>query len=135
MPKRFCARRGCREPAAERIDGAWVCTGHISSARARRRQRLDAGRTGQREFKLKTYWTHRWKRLRGLQLRLRPLCEVCEHDGRGPVPAKVVDHVAPHGGDVVKFWAGCEGDGLQSLCEACHRAKSARTAAEVRCRA
>ena len=37
--------------------------------------------------------------------------------------AEVVDHVIPHKGDVVLFW---DSRNWQSLCKACHDAKTAR---------
>jgi|AmaraimetFIIA100_FD_contig_81_720863_length_1493_multi_3_in_0_out_0_1 hypothetical protein len=57
-----------------------------------------------------------WKRRARLQLQMQPLCEMCLREGRGPVPARVADHVEPHGGDANKFILGR----LQSLCVPCH---------------
>ena len=56
------------------------------------------------------------KRLRPDQLLKSPLCEECK--GKGEiVPATVVDHVIPHGGDEALFF---DPDNLRSLCKDCH---------------
>jgi 5-methylcytosine-specific restriction endonuclease McrA len=61
------------------------------------------------------YCGSRWKRRRTLQLRIEPLCRMCRDAGRAE-PARVADHVTPHGGDWNKFVLG----ELQSLCFDCH---------------
>lgn len=57
----------------------------------------------------------RWRRLRAHYLRQSPLCERCAEAGRTAV-ATVLDHREPHGGDLVKFWAGP----FAVLCQSCH---------------
>jgi 5-methylcytosine-specific restriction protein A len=61
------------------------------------------------------YKTARWQRLRREQLTLEPLCAMCLKRGK-TVAATVCDHVEPHRGDEVKFWAGP----FQSLCKPDH---------------
>ncbi|MCP4566079.1 MAG: HNH endonuclease [FCB group bacterium] len=61
------------------------------------------------------YSKARWRKLRAAQLESHPLCEICKADGKA-TPANVVDHVIPHRGDMVRFWAGP----FQSLCKTCH---------------
>ena len=61
----------------------------------------------------------RWRRIAKHQLRIEPLCAMCLREGRGPVPARVADHVEPHKGDVNAFWLGK----LQSLCSNCHESR------------
>jgi hypothetical protein len=62
------------------------------------------------------YETAAWKRRRDYQLRIEPLCRMC--NARGVVtPASVADHVTPHHGDYNAFRLGQ----LQSLCGSCHR--------------
>lgn len=51
-----------------------------------------------------------------------PWCVECESVGVIKA-AEVVDHVIPHKGDVVLFW---DSRNWQSLCKACHDAKTAR---------
>lgn len=62
-----------------------------------------------------------WQRFRLGWLADNPLCVECEAGGL-IVPATDVDHVIPHRGDPVRFWAGP----FQSLCGSCHGRKSAR---------
>jgi len=62
------------------------------------------------------YSTTAWKRLRKQQLLAHPLCAICLESQGLPVPATVVDHVQPHGGDWTLFRLGK----LQSLCKPCH---------------
>lgn len=61
------------------------------------------------------YNTKQWKRLRREQLQKEPLCKLCQ-DRNKLTPAKVVDHVIPHRGNVDLFFRGQ----LQSLCSMCH---------------
>lgn len=50
-----------------------------------------------------------------------PLCAYCLKSGKA-VKADVVDHIEPHKGDMVKFWAGP----FQSLCHTCHSSVKAK---------
>ena len=61
------------------------------------------------------YGTARWQRVRAHQLAAEPLCRLCLAEGH-VTPALVCDHVAPHRGDVQRFWAGP----FQSLCKPHH---------------
>lgn len=66
----------------------------------------------------------RWKgengrRLR--QLRREPLCRHCVAEGKVEA-ATDADHIVPARGDYRSFWTG----ELQSLCRACHSAKTAK---------
>jgi predicted CXXCH cytochrome family protein len=56
-----------------------------------------------------------WLRRRDHQLKLKPLCEDCEAQGR-ITPATIAHHIEPHGGDINKFLRGA----LKSLCVKCH---------------
>jgi 5-methylcytosine-specific restriction enzyme A len=64
------------------------------------------------------YKTARWQQLR-LQIFRRDLY-TCQSTECGRIESDtsllVCDHVEPHGGDVVKFWAGP----FQTLCKRCH---------------
>lgn len=66
------------------------------------------------------YDTARWQAARKAQIARCPCCTVCTSRGR-TVPATVCDHITPVrlGGD---FW---DTRNYQSLCRACHQAKSA----------
>ena len=77
------------------------------------RQRPSAARRG---------YGPRWRRARAAYLACHPLCVPCKVAGRLE-PATVVDHVAAHRGDPVRFW---DESNWQSLCKPCHDAKTAR---------
>jgi 5-methylcytosine-specific restriction protein A len=66
------------------------------------------------------YGTARWQKARLAQLARKPCCEECTKKGV-VTPATAADHITPVrlGGD---FW---EPRNHQSLCRACHQAKSA----------
>lgn len=66
------------------------------------------------------YYTKRWKRLRWAVL-VRDLftCQMCRRIV-ADTSQLVCDHIEPHRGNVVRFWAGP----FQALCKPCHdRAK------------
>ena len=62
-----------------------------------------------------------WRNIRAAHLRAEPLCRECLGRGEHTL-ASEVDHVTPHNGHWNQFILGAK----QSLCSACHRAKSAR---------
>ena len=62
------------------------------------------------------YSTHAWQKIRNAQLARQPLCEGCDP----PAPATMVDHIEP----ITKGGAKRERGNLQSLCTACHNAKT-----------
>ena len=66
------------------------------------------------------YNSKRWRAISKSQLEQYPYCVECYEQGRGLVKASHCDHVTPHGGDVVKFFAGP----FQSLCVGCHSRKT-----------
>jgi 5-methylcytosine-specific restriction endonuclease McrA len=68
------------------------------------------------------YASHRW-RVASENFRTWPehaLCADCLAAGE-IVPSKVVDHIEPHNGDLVKFW---DETNWRALCIACHSAKT-----------
>jgi len=67
------------------------------------------------------YNTSRWRKLRARQLETEPLCRMCQAQGL-VTEATVCDHVEPHRGDEVKFWAGP----FQSLCRDHHNGAKQR---------
>jgi 5-methylcytosine-specific restriction protein A len=67
------------------------------------------------------YGSQRWRRQAKRQLRDHPLCAMCLTSGL-VVPAQEADHITRHKGDPHAFWNGL----LQSLCRACHEAKTAQ---------
>lgn len=72
-------------------------------------------RTGQGSSSAARGYGYRWQRFRLDWLAKHPLCAFCALRGQ-VTAATVVDHVEPHRGDPVAFWAGP----FQSLCASCH---------------
>ena len=68
------------------------------------------------------YGSRRWRRAAARRLREFPLCSACLRKNL-VVPAQEADHIVRHGGKAEAFWCGPQG--LNSLCRACHEAKSA----------
>lgn len=66
-------------------------------------------------------YDRRWKAFRDAFIAMHPLCVACEAAGL-IVPAAVVDHIVPHGGDMGLFW---QDGNHQSLCKVCHDRKTA----------
>lgn len=62
-----------------------------------------------------------WRRAREGFLQHHPLCVRCLAN-RQITAATVVDHIQPHGGNMVLFW---QYDNWQALCKPCHDAKTA----------
>ena len=61
------------------------------------------------------YRTYRWQKIRKQHMDQHPLCVMCEADGK-IVLAKICDHVVPHRGNEIMFYAGP----FQSLCKLHH---------------
>ena len=59
---------------------------------------------------------YRWQQARLHYLAEHPLCAMCAADGK-VVPATVVDHIKPHGGNDALFWDSAN---WQPLCKHCH---------------
>ena len=62
------------------------------------------------------YSLRSWRRRAQHQLQTKPLCALCEEQGR-IVPATIADHHPPHKGDYNAFVLGP----LRSLCRDCHQ--------------
>ncbi|OUM00573.1 HNH endonuclease, partial [Variovorax sp. JS1663] len=72
---------------------------------------------------------YRWQKAREAHLLANPLCVMCkEQDGRA-VPATIVDHRIPHGGDQCLFW---DRSNWQSLCAHHHSSDKQRQEAADR---
>lgn len=112
---RYCAAPGCGV-----LVGHGYCTVH------RRERERERGSQRQRGY------TSAWEQ-RALLFRsryplcgqrpgeLKPVMSVCYDTGRTTLAA-LVDHVAPHRGDVGLFWD--ELNNWQSLCRSCHSRKT-----------
>lgn len=68
---------------------------------------------------IKLYHTHKWRKLRALQINQHPFCVECKKSNKITL-AKIADHIKPvsKGGS---FW---DKTNLQSLCVSCHNKKS-----------
>lgn len=108
--KKPCARAGCREL----VDlGVRWCDAH--KVEYSRQDALQRGTARERGYNA------RWEREARAYRNDHPLCAECERQGR-LVRGVLVDHVVPHKGDQTLFW---DRSNWQTLCDACHRAKSA----------
>lgn len=68
----------------------------------------------------------RWRRFRDTFIKVHPVCEYCEANGK-TVPANVVDHDIPHRGCPVAFWNTT----FTALCDGCHNGPKARAEARL----
>ena len=100
----------CRRPGLRRSAGCCTRCGTMSVTCAR-------SRTTSRESTLVPLQQHPVAQAQGRTLRANPLCVTCGCRGR-TTAATTVDHVEPHAGDPVNFWAGP----FQGLCKTCHSA-------------
>lgn len=57
-----------------------------------------------------------WRKAAKAFLAKNPLCVICLARGRHE-PARIVDHIKPHGGDTGLFW---DRTNWQALCAPCH---------------
>ena len=65
----------------------------------------------------------KWMKIRARWLREHPLCVMCRAKGMDGIPATQLDHIIP-------LWRGGKDDesNYQSLCEPCHKDKTAEEA-------
>jgi 5-methylcytosine-specific restriction protein A len=119
------ALRPCPHPGC----GVLVAKGRCPAHERQRYQEIDA----RRESSSKRGYGSKWQNYRRHWLRLRPLCgdrdegnsvehSQCVRQAR-ITAASDVDHIVPHRGDKRLFW---DSSNHQSLCSACHSAKTAR---------
>ncbi|WP_200760466.1 HNH endonuclease [Effusibacillus dendaii] len=108
-PKKPCSHPRCPELTTERY-----CDTHRKQEHRSYKQR----RTDKEEQAF--YNSKEWRVLRSMKLRRDPLCEECQRQGR-LIPAVLVDHIQP----IKQGGARLDMDNLQSLCRACHNAKTA----------
>ena len=67
------------------------------------------------------YLSVRWRRFRAWYLSNHPLCQQCEHEGRGAVLAKMVDHIV----EINDNGALTTEENAMSMCFHCHNVKTA----------
>lgn len=103
------APRPCRHPGCKAlVRGAAYCDQHRKEV-----QKLHDSRRGSSSQR---GYNSRWQKARETFLRRRPLCKMCEDEGR-LTPATLVDHIVPHRGDTALFW---DTDNWQPLCKPHH---------------
>ena len=108
-PLRPCSRIGCHALTRDRY-----CTAHADTERQRANEAKERNRTHDHLYGAT------WRKARAAYLLSHPLCVMCEQVDR-LTPAKAVDHIAPHEGDMNLFWD--EGN-WQGLCWSCHSRKT-----------
>ena len=103
---RYCAEPGCQ---------ARVTRGRckVHQPQERDRRNVDVRRW---------YRTTRWRQLRARKFAAQPLCVDCLAEGVYELWTDL-DHIEPHRGDPVLFWAEWN---VEGRCHRCHSAKTAR---------
>ena len=120
MPSRLAS--ACRAPGCpNRATAHGYCDAHQHLVRQTRREAWQQA-DSQRGSAAERGYGGAWQKARLAWLKAHPLCEECLRQGR-TTPATVVDHIIPHKGDKHLFWRS---ENWQSLCTACHNAKTAR---------
>ncbi|MCL6557390.1 MAG: HNH endonuclease [Firmicutes bacterium] len=107
-PLKPCSYPGCLKLTRDRY-----CPEHLMQARRYDEERGAAHQRG---------YGSNWQKYRITFLAQNPWCVECLKHGNF-TPAKVVDHIIPHKGDMVLFW---DTNNHQALCKRCHDAKTAR---------
>jgi 5-methylcytosine-specific restriction protein A len=123
IPMPTAAARPCRHTGCGALvnDGSGYCAAHVDDRKIGRF--ADSNRGSRHERGYGSEWV---KIRRQVLSRDKGLCQVCLAAGRYR-PAKAVDHV------VSKSAGGSDDErNLQSICDPCHKAKTAAESAEAR---
>jgi 5-methylcytosine-specific restriction protein A len=116
----ICVATGCDELALADLAH---CEDHDQARRDRLTERRSAAqRTTEAAASRRLYNSTAWRSASRAWLRKHPLCVDCADLG-GVEPAKAVDHITRHQGDVKLFW---DRSNWQGLCLPCHNRKTAR---------
>ena len=112
-----CRYKGCASLATR---GHNYCEEHKALAEEadREKQRIYNEKRGSAASR---GYNSRWQKQSKLYIHEQPLCVDCLKHNRVR-PAKVVDHIVPHKGDMRLFW---DRTNWQSLCFSCHSRKTA----------
>jgi len=80
--------------------------------------------TGKKDAQ-KIYQDKRWKILRAEKLRVNPLCEQCEREGRSRLAEEVHHRIPFSQGSTpqMRDYLAFDLDNLESLCTECHRSR------------
>ena len=112
MPHRLCSESGCPNFARPKSSRCDAHAREYERERSRRRREATKG----------SYKRKLWQTTRRKVLSRDPICKSC-----GKRLSEEVDHVLPLAEDDSRPYAL---EGLQGLCSACHRAKTARENSE-----
>ena len=104
MPKK--PNRPCRHPTCPELSDQVYCPIHRGAYK--------------RESAHQRGYNAKWRSARKRFLQKHPLCVLCQMEGK-LTPATVVDHIAPHRGDMRLFW---DETNWQALCKRCHDKKT-----------
>jgi 5-methylcytosine-specific restriction enzyme A len=119
-PPKQCRHPSCPGYAVHR----GFCPAHQRVVKAQYRE---YNQTRRDPLTMEWHNSHRYKAERDGFLRENPLCAKCFEHG-ACVPAAVLDHVKPHGGDPLLFW---NQKNWQALCTRCHGRKRAEEKADT----
>lgn len=113
----------CRSPGCEDLaePGQPYCADCGAERAAREAARKQAAKRGSAAWS-HLYRTAWWRAARLAFLKAHPLCRSCAEVGL-VVPAREVDHIEPHRGDLGLFR---DRSNWQGLCTPCHSRKTAR---------
>ena len=105
--------RNCNYPGCSKLTKNTYCEEHEGEVKKKRGKRESSSRRG---------YNYQWQKEREKFLRRNPLCTECMKENK-ITPAKIVDHIVPHKGDMKLFW---DRSNWQPLCKRCHDSKTAR---------
>lgn len=103
-PNKYCIKFPCRNLA---VPGSSYCIEHQPARAPKKAEPF--------------YVSVRWRRFRDCYIGNHPLCEMCQAEGRGEVPAVIVDHIV----ELKDGGKPLDESNAQSLCRACHNRKTA----------
>ena len=109
MAKKYCGSFPCRKLAEQ---GSSYCQEHRPPRAPKETDPF--------------YLSVRWRRFRAWYLSKHSLCEQCEREGRGAVPAVMVDHII----EIEDGGALTEEENAMSMCWKCHGIKTAQNKAK-----
>lgn len=113
---KFCNHPGC----SELVTGGY-CEKHQAEFEDKIKNEKKKRETYRASASERGYGS-RWQKASKLFLLKHPLCAECLKRGM-TTPAKEVDHIVPHKGDMKLFW---DRRNWQGLCHQCHSRKTAK---------
>lgn len=116
MPRKMCREAGCSTLIS--LDEKYCAAHTMINSKTESAKFYDKNIRDRSADKF--YHSAQWKRLRTIHLKSQPLCVICSE------PGTMVDHIEEISD------GGCTTclDNLQTMCEFCHRVKTAKVARE-----